>query len=111
MDRDSLLIQDDVLTENTGFANIIIKNCITKLSASHDSIKHYKADCYINGRLIPDNVSGFMDKIVYRFDKIHISELENQVISQELFTTLEYKSPTMMEKAKAYWIIKSTICA
>lgn len=97
MKRDSLVIEDVILSQSSNIADIIIKNCIEKAQGTHSRIKYYRAEVYINGRLVPYSVSKITDKILYKLDKIHVSQLKKQIISQESFTTLEYHFPDIYE--------------
>jgi hypothetical protein len=82
----------DLIGENIK-ADSIIRNCIKKAPAYHNSIMHYKANSYIKGNLVLNDVSNLMDRATYRFENIHVSDLKGEMISQEIYNNIEYYFP------------------
>lgn len=93
MVKDSLSLVDKETALVPDLAYSIIQKCINKASELQTSIKYYRADCYVNTNLVPDNIPKFIDKVVYKLDKVHVSKFKDKIISQELFTTHEFRYP------------------
>ncbi len=93
IEKDSIVGYGNDLIGKSIQADSIIRNCIRKAPAYHSSIMHFEANSYIKGNMVLNDVSSFMDKATYRFENIHVSELKGEVISQEIYSNLEYYFP------------------
>lgn len=74
-------------------ANTIIQNVISEAARYANSIRTYKGYSYIKGDVKLNEVSAIIDKISFRVENYHLSELKNKSIIQEIYNEIEYYHP------------------
>jgi len=98
--KDSLYF-DNSHSKTDILANNIIKESNSKAPEYDNAVQWYKADFYLNGKLMIGNVHSILDRITYKFNKFHFSEYKNKILTEEMYNEIEYFSPNQY-KMKVY---------
>jgi len=92
IDRDSLNTYDNRQKKHT-LAHDIIKKSSGKSADYNNAVQSYNAKFYLNGKLTIGNVHSFWDRLAYKLNQIHLSELKDKIFTREMLNEIEYSSP------------------